>query len=313
MHIYYYYKDGYYFVMNEKGVLEKYSVKNNIEMILKLENIIQYFAENLEEENTKFYFKPYQESTPIEKTNLLQIFSMFSLFQYTIFQENTIPILAMETTIFNIVDELYKEKKIRIQKEESLLEELYKDLLIELNKKLELLKEISVYQKEIVPLSELDEKANKTYLNQEKEIDEYCTDIRIQFNLELYPENIFYNNKYDELINAEIRDKKELEFQRKIKKVKEQLQKEFPEEVALKLKSLNNQLIMHYTFLITNGCITLVAAVQLIKEYFNISFLNKYHNHIFNLFIILSIASYYFYEKAYQEIEEPTLKLKKEK
>lgn len=147
MHIYYYYKDGYYFVMNEKGVLEKYSVKNNIEMILKLENIIQYFAENLEEENTKFYFKPYQELTPIEKTNLLQIFSMFSLFQYTIFQENIIPILAIETTMINGVNELYKEKKISIQKEEALLEELYKDLLIELNNKLESLKQFPFIKK----------------------------------------------------------------------------------------------------------------------------------------------------------------------
>lgn len=35
MHIYYYKKDGYYYVMNENGTLEKYSVTNNIAMILK--------------------------------------------------------------------------------------------------------------------------------------------------------------------------------------------------------------------------------------------------------------------------------------
>lgn len=164
MHIYYYYKDGYYFVMNEKGVLEKYSVINNIELILKQENIIQYFTKELNEECHQFRFKTFEELTPLEKSNFYQIIPLFALTEYNLLQENTFPIFIGQASILNIINKIYSNKKNSLQKGDSLLEDLLKELLEELTKKLEVLKQISNYNKKIIPLSELDLSAPKTYI-----------------------------------------------------------------------------------------------------------------------------------------------------
>lgn len=313
MHIYYYEKNGFYYVMNENGVLEKYSVTNNIEMILKQENIIYFFKRELNKECNQFRFKPIQELNILEKSNLGQLITLISVLEYSIFKENTFPLLVIEASLINVINETYKNRKQKLQNGDILLEELLTELLVNLNSKLDFIKQISHYQKEIVPLSEFDYHALKIYIDTEKEIEDYRDNIDIELDLNWNPENIFKNNQYEKLVEMECNDEQELDFQWKIKTIKEFFLKKYPKEVETKLNISLFENFAQKFFLCTNASISLAMIGEIVKQY-----LNSPEKELFDSFnaasLIFSFFCYFNYRITKSELNkvtDPVLKLEK--
>lgn len=315
MHIYYFYKNGYYYVMNENCTLEKYSVSNNIDLILKQENLIYYFTKELNEECNKFRFETFQELTPLEKNNFLEIVQLITLTEYSILKENALPVIVIEASVLNVINKIYHQKKTTLQAADKYLEILLKELLFELNKELEFLKQISHLKKEVVPLSELDIKESKTYVeNITNLINSYEENINIELDLMFNPEEIFDNNEYDKMLEYEINNQQELEYQRKIKLIKEKYLKELPEEVQTKLDIIRSQDFINYLLHFSNSSLTFAMILQLMKQNMNISLLNNYQDKILTTIIGLNIISYLIYYRTNNKIKntkDPILKLEK--
>jgi len=315
MHIYYFYKDGFYYVMNDNGILEKYSVSNNIDLILKQENLIHYFTKELNAQRTQFRFNTLEELNPLELNKLLEFFQLTIFLQYSILKENTIPIIVIESSILNIINKIYYNKKTTLQAAEIYLEDLLKELLLEFNQKLESLKQISHLKKEVAPLSELDINAAKTYVeNINNLINSYKDNIDIELDLMFNPEAIFDNNEYEKMLEYDITDQQELDLQRKIKTTKEKYLKELPKEVQTKLDIFRSKTLIDYLFHFSNGSITFAMILELMKQNLNIEVLNKYQDDILTFIIGLNILSYLIYYRTDNKIKNtknPILKLEK--
>jgi hypothetical protein len=315
MHIYYYYKDGFYYVMNDKMVLEKYSVTNNIDLILKQENLIQYFTWELNEECNIFRFKTFEELDYNEKQKIYNTIPAAILLEYCIFKEDTANLVLIQAAILNIINKIYKNRKDTLQAGDIKLENILKNLITYLNSNLKNLKEISHYQKEVVPLSELDENCSKTYIDScDNLINEYKDYIDIEMDLEFNPKNIFHNALYETYLLMGIDDERELAYQKKIYRIKNKFLENYKKEVELKLDIEKNKVLKDYLFYIANGTITIDMILELINKHINNNFLNNNQKYITLFTIILNITCYIKYHqinKYLEEIPNPILKLEK--
>ena len=312
MHIYYYKKDNYYYVMNENGILEKYSVTNNIDMILKKENLINYFTKELNEEENKFRFKTIQELDYNEKLNLYQLLEPIILTEYIILKDNVIPSFIAQFSIINIINTIYYNRKKSLQTGDKLLGDILTELLVQLKTDLESIKQISHYKKEIVSLSEFDPNEPKKYVeNIDNLINSYKDDNEIKLSLELDPEYIFLNNEYNDMLESGDYEKDELEYQRKIKKIKDTYLQEIPKEVEEKLTYIITEENKNRYFLLTNGFTTIMMIGQIFFNHIDSN--NEFYKaHIIT--IAINIIYYYQYYKKQKELEHlsnPILKLEK--
>lgn len=314
MHIYYYFKDGFYYVMNENYTLERYKVTNNIEFILKQENLIKYFTWELNEEENKFNFKPLEELTYLEKQNIYNAIPAIIILEYSIFKSDTIPLVLTEASILNVINRYYKKRKDTLQTGDKLLEDLLRELITNLNNDLQKLKEISHYEKEIVPLSELDTKCPKTKIESiDNIINHYKDEMDIKMDLDLNPQNIFANQMYEIYLKVGIDDKRELEYQKMIYQIKNYFLKKCPEKVTIKLDIEKKEKIKNYLFNIANGSMSIGMILELLNNH-NIEFLNYNQEDIRLLIILLNITCYMAYHKINEELKNtpnPTLKLEK--
>lgn len=306
MHKYYYFKDNAYYVMNENNVLERYQVTNNIEMILDLENMITLFNRELNEENTKFRYKPIEELGRMELNKVFDVTPLIVLLEYCFLKENTIPVLVLQTTIFNIFNRCYKSNKNCIEEAEVILESALKEVIDYLKDKLKQVKEISHCQKEIVPLSYLDETEKKIILDiPNTEIDNYKNNIDIAINLNINPQEVFpnYEITYDDL-----------DYQRKILKVQKYFLKTMPEKVEAKLEYFKNESLKFWLYILANGSISVAAITQLLKRNLNINFLSKYQSLIILGAVIinfLAMSAYCEISEQNDKISNPVLELEK--
>lgn len=298
MHIYYYYKNGYYYVRNTFGVLEKYTVTNNIDQILQLENLITYFTELCESEPNQFPIKAIQEYNLEELTNIFFSLPLILMTQYSLFEEKTIPLFFLEASILNILNHAYYEEKNTIQKKDKFYEELLEEQIIAWQEQLQFLKEISHYKKEIVPLSELDNTQEKTYLKDVKELaDSYRDIIDIELAANFDPLTFFEDDIDSELketfyldfLDIDIHNIKENNpiFQKEKKAREEYYQTQFF-SLYLKLDRAKLKDAMTNAFNLANGAVIINTLIHLVP----IPFLNNKENWLTSITILINIICY---------------------
>ena len=183
MHIYYYYKDGYVYVMNNNHKLYRYMVTNNIELILNTENLIVEYTKILKEEPVQYRFKVLKEFNFKEQYNLSQFLLYLGLVQHQYFPNNGtlfyfIKLLGMLN--INHYYSLYKEKN---DSELFIYERLLEELLQDLEEQLEFLNRISPYSKEEVSYKFIDSTCEKHYIQSIESLTEIYDD-EIDFLLE---------------------------------------------------------------------------------------------------------------------------------
>lgn len=232
--------------------------------------------------------------------------------EYIILQDNALPVFIAEASIISIINKIYYNRKKSIQNGDKLLGDILTELLEPLKENLEYIKQISHCKKEIVPLSEFDPDASKTYVESiEEEIISYNDDINNLLSLELDPESIFYNTEYDTKLESGKYTKSELESERKIKTIKEIYLQEMREEVKTKLDYIKTEKDMDYFYLFANGITTSMMLMHVLTYYYNPnSDFEKYH-------IVTLIANIVWYSKYYknkkklEKSSNPILKLEK--
>ncbi len=195
MHIYYYKKDQSYYVRSQNGKLEKYTVSNNIDMILELENLIHYFQTQKEKECNQFPVKAIQEWNWKDLTKSMAIFLPAMSLNYLVQPKMAEVMILLQASIINILNYMYYHKKTTMQNKIMYYKELLEEPIKLLQEKLQFIKEISHYQKEQVSLSEFDPYAKKIeIINPEKVRSSYETNIKIQLEANFNPQTFFSFN-----------------------------------------------------------------------------------------------------------------------
>lgn len=163
MHIYYYYKDGYAYVMDNNHKLYRYHDNINLETILKLENLITKYTNELYMPLKRFPFKSYEELDLQTQYNMQQLVQGILLLQWHYL--NNFFIGLTELALGDILNKLIAKLKQEITNKRNLEDSILMNRLQEFKKEYNLLKNIGIVKKEEVSLSYLDPTISKQYIN----------------------------------------------------------------------------------------------------------------------------------------------------
>lgn len=163
MHIYYYYKDDYAYVMDNNHKLYCYHDNINLETILKLENLITKYTNELHMPLKKFPFKSYEELDLQAQYNMQQFVQGILLLQWHYL--NNFFIGLTELALGDILNKFITKIKMETINERNLEDSILINRWEEFKQEYNLLKNIGIVKKEEVSLSYLDPTVPKQYIN----------------------------------------------------------------------------------------------------------------------------------------------------
>lgn len=164
MHIYYYYKDGYAYVIDDNHKLYRYHDNINLETILKTENLIKRYTRKLNTSKKKFPFKYWKELDVATQYNIQQFIQGVLLLQYHYFPNSYFYGVFTEFAMLDITNKLIEKIKIVNSEEYDLENNILLNRLEGFIQKYDALKNIGIVKEE-VSLSYLDNTVPKQYIN----------------------------------------------------------------------------------------------------------------------------------------------------
>lgn len=307
MYIYYYYQDGFYYVMNELGILKQYSAINNIEMILNLENMIAYLQKIDDEEPNQFYFKTIQECNGQEIAKAISFLTPILMTEYSILGENALPNILIQASIINLLNFRYAQRKNRLPKQDDFYDYLLKEHIQNLKMELKNIKNISHCHSNIVPLSELNFQKEKIYLpNVENLLTSIQDDIDVELEANFLPNDFFGNDIYDKCLEMDLYTE-EFEYSKKVKIAQKKYLKTQSKEIEQKLKAENLRNKMQKQFYLANG---LVIGDMTINILLNGS-QNNWQNYLTLSVILMNVYLYSKYHNEKKELDKTPDKILK--
>lgn len=192
MHSYYYFKDGFVYVMDEDQQLYRYTIINNIETILCTENLIVEYTNELNKEPEKFRIPSFKDLDSRTQWNVNQFLLQFGLVQQHCFSNNGLYFFILEILgMANFYFHCFKNKA-KTEQETYVYEVLLKELLGDLERQLKNLKEISSYRKEKVFQDFEDSTYEKYYLPSIEDLAEsYDSELDFLFEANFSPSSFF--------------------------------------------------------------------------------------------------------------------------
>ncbi len=299
---YYFYKKGYYYVVNDKLEVFRVTLANNIDYILNEENKLK-LLKNLRE--IFLNVEPKMLSIDeFDSTRLFHFFNASSLFfinQMALFKENALCLSVLETLGFTIYQKglKYRNKSLENSKNNELI---YLDMYIDkLEKQLEQIKSVSHYNIEQVDLSFLEPNMVKKPLNNwnswvEEILNETISLVGVNASMAMYAES-------DECTMSSI-DIKNFN----------QLMGEFPNESLQKIAYQNKEEEVNENFWETVIPLFMMYSYDFVNKNLHLYNNKTIQNVVYLLTLSLSIyfgRKFLKSRKELKEMEEPNLILKK--
>ncbi len=208
MHLYYYLKEGAYYVMDRNHKLYRYPKKNNLIQILYLENVF-YNLEVMKNEEETFPFKTMEDWSSFDWNTYTHLIEMMAVLENAYLNDSSFLLYGMEAIALHFAYTKYVDFKKKRMQSNAFYDTLLEEELVLVKEKIQLLKSIIDYSKKEVSYAELDCTIEKQFFDDPFN-DSYIINAIDTMLVNVYPKKVFRDPSFLDFFSSE---EKELELE----------------------------------------------------------------------------------------------------